>query len=112
MQAVSRGEEGKEAAMILIEQAIPCILHLENRVAEKIITMLLSLGAELYQQQRGVKSLTQYATGVQHLVNTTILGTRTRPKQWRLYLGKKNDTILKVSLSNKRRDVLWTISVI
>jgi hypothetical protein len=32
--------------MISIQQAIPCILHLENRVAEKIITMLLARGAE------------------------------------------------------------------
>jgi len=31
-QAVLRGDEGKEAAMLLISQAIPCILHLENRV--------------------------------------------------------------------------------
>jgi hypothetical protein len=55
-QAVSRGEEGKEAAMILIEQAIPCILHLENRVAEKIIMMLLSLEVELYQQKAASKA--------------------------------------------------------
>jgi hypothetical protein len=30
-QAISRGEEGKEAALILISQATPCVMHLENR---------------------------------------------------------------------------------
>jgi hypothetical protein len=30
-----------EAAMILLEKAVPCILHLENRVSECIIRMLL-----------------------------------------------------------------------
>jgi hypothetical protein len=35
MQAISRGDEGKEAALMLISQAIPCIMHLENRVGER-----------------------------------------------------------------------------
>jgi ribosomal protein L17 len=56
-------------------------------VTEKIIT--LARGAEMHQQRRGVKSLVQYASSIQHLVNTTILGTRNHPKQWRLFLGKK-----------------------
>jgi hypothetical protein len=33
-QAVLRGQLGKEAALMLIEQAIPCVMHLENRVGE------------------------------------------------------------------------------
>jgi hypothetical protein len=32
-----------------IELLIPCILHLENRVGEKILTMVLRLGMELWQ---------------------------------------------------------------
>jgi len=49
-QAISRGEEGKEAALMLISQAIPCIMHLENRVGEKLITVLLARAAEKYQE--------------------------------------------------------------
>jgi hypothetical protein len=30
----------KEEAMILLEKAVPCLLHLENRVSECIIQML------------------------------------------------------------------------
>jgi hypothetical protein len=47
-QAISRGEEGKEAAMMLISQAIPCIMHLENRVGEKLVTVLLAMAANKY----------------------------------------------------------------
>jgi hypothetical protein len=43
--------EGKEAMLLLIMQAIPCIMHLKNRVGETIITVLLSLGAELFQRR-------------------------------------------------------------
>jgi hypothetical protein len=41
-QAISRGEEGKDAALLLISQAVPCAMHLENRAGEKIITVLFS----------------------------------------------------------------------
>ncbi len=34
-KAISRGEEGKEAALMLLSQAIPCIIHLENRATKK-----------------------------------------------------------------------------
>ncbi len=30
-QAISRGQEGKEAAQLLVSQSIPCAMHLENR---------------------------------------------------------------------------------
>jgi hypothetical protein len=43
IQAISRGQEEKEGAMILIMQAIPCIMHLENHVGEKLITILLAI---------------------------------------------------------------------
>jgi hypothetical protein len=42
-QAISRGEEGREAVIMLIMQAIPCIMHLKNRVGEKLITALLAM---------------------------------------------------------------------
>ena len=29
-EAVARGVIGREAALMLIEQAIPCVMHLEN----------------------------------------------------------------------------------
>jgi hypothetical protein len=53
-QAISRGQEGKDAALMLIMQAIPCIMHLESRVGEKLITVLLAMGAERFHRERGI----------------------------------------------------------
>ncbi len=60
--------------MILNQQTIPCIMHLENRVRKKLIPTLLAFGAEIFQKQHGLKSLMSYANGVQYVVNTTLLG--------------------------------------
>jgi hypothetical protein len=49
-QAISRGVEGSKAALMLISQATPCIMHLENRVGEKLITVLLAMAADKYRQ--------------------------------------------------------------
>jgi hypothetical protein len=98
--AVQRSEMGREAAMMLIQQAIPCIMHLENRSGEKILTMLLSIGAETYQKRQVGAALKMYLEQVQQIVRTVILGTPWRPKQWKVPLTEDGDEIGKVSLSN------------
>ncbi len=52
-QAISRGEEGREASLMLIMQAIPCIMHLKNRVGGRLITVLLAMGAVQFHQEGG-----------------------------------------------------------
>jgi hypothetical protein len=80
-QAIDHGQEGKEAALLLICQAIPCIMHLENRVGEKLITVLLAQAAENFQKRSTARSLaTRFSQNVQHVVKTMVLGTATRPK--------------------------------
>jgi hypothetical protein len=80
-------------------QAIPCIMNLENRVGEKLITGLLSLDAELFQRWQ-TRSLAAFASSIMWVVNTRVLGTLTQPKQWKMLINKGNDAVLKVSLSN------------
>jgi hypothetical protein len=69
---------------MLISQAIPCIMHLENRVGEKIITVLLAMAADNFQNQTN---------------NTTLT---THFAQWKLPLNQKGDTICKVLLTNNK----------
>jgi hypothetical protein len=85
-EAISRTAEGKDAALILIKQAVPCIMHLENRSREKIITVVIYIGAARYLFERNIASLAEYAERIQRIVQTHILGTRLRPKQWRFPL--------------------------
>jgi hypothetical protein len=102
-QAISRGDEGREAALMLIAQAIPCIMHLENRVGEKLNTVLLAMAADKYRQRTNTTTLsTRFASNIQSIVNTRILGSAIRPKQWRVPLTEKGDAVTKVSLSNKK----------
>jgi hypothetical protein len=54
-------QEGKNVALILIKQVVPCIMHTENHVGEKIITVLVSIGAAKLQSERQSASLEQYA---------------------------------------------------
>jgi hypothetical protein len=42
---MQRTNEGKEAVLILIKQIVPCIMHTKNRVGQKIITVVISIGA-------------------------------------------------------------------
>jgi hypothetical protein len=100
-QALERSEEGKEAALILIKQAVPCILHFENRVSEKIIVFILDVAAKLYQSISTRQSLADWSKIIEHLVNTVILGTAVRPKQWRLPLSQNSKEVTRVTLSNK-----------
>lgn len=76
------------AALMLISQAIPCIMHLENRVGEKLITVLIARAAEKFQQRGNTRNLTRFAAQIQHIVNTRVLGSMTRPKQWKVPLSQ------------------------
>jgi hypothetical protein len=100
-QAIDCSELGKAAALILIKQAIPCIMHLENQVEEKILTILLSIGANLYQRRRATSSIQNYIEEVERIASRVILGTEWRPNQWRVPLTE-NQELASISLSNTK----------
>jgi len=106
--AISRSELGRESALILIKQAIICIMHLENCVSEKNLTMLLSIGAELYQGRRAQESLKGYNSSVEDIVSKQILGTHWRPKQWRVPMKEGGLELSSVSLSNSKTRTFMT----
>jgi hypothetical protein len=95
--AVSRTHEGKEAALMLIKQAIPCIMHLENRGGEKVITYVICLGAERYQKERNIVTLDGYVEQIKLVVQRQILGSDRRPKQWKFPL-KDNGKEVNIAL--------------
>jgi hypothetical protein len=75
-------------ALISIRQGIPCILHLENRCGEKKLKMVLLEG---YDALPTDTAKNQYIKDFEILVNTRILGSVTRPANWRLATGKDKD---------------------
>ena len=64
--------------------------------------VLLEMGAERCHQERGIRSLKRFARNVNHIVNTRISGTVSRPKQWKVPINDSGDSVVKVSLSNKK----------
>jgi len=101
-EAIQRTNKGKEAALILIKQTVPCIMHMENRVGERIITVAISIGATRFQLDQRISGLNRYVDRIQNIVQRRILGSEVRPKQWRFPLKENEKEVAKVSLSNNK----------
>jgi hypothetical protein len=77
--------------MAIIELLIPCILHLENRVGEKIITIILRKGLEDFQ---GLPM--QYISQMEHVLQCKVLGSDASPSHWKLRWNRNKDGGLEI----------------
>ena len=73
--------------------AIPCILHMENRVNEKIIMMVILEGM---RKRSSPAALSEYFDSLVHLFNNGVM--HDKDGQWKLPM--KNDKLDPISLSN------------
>jgi hypothetical protein len=81
--------EGNYAgAYISIRQAVPCILHLENRCGEKFIKMLLLEG---YDKKATDGEKNKFLKEFEEIVNSQVLGTPTRKANWWIATTKEKD---------------------
>ena len=71
----------KEEAMILLEKAVPCLLHLENRVSECIIRMLLLRALEFVEDD--THATAEYILEVERYINEKIFGEPDAPSGWK-----------------------------
>ena len=96
LAAMLRESQPKDQAMYLVLQAVPCILHLENRVGLKSIESVLRSG--LSNAQKGILDWTtamgiqarqdQYVQRISSIIGCNILGTAIAPAQWRFPLAE------------------------
>jgi hypothetical protein len=95
----------------VVELLIPCILHLENCIAENIVTIILQKGLDNYPGQKEA-----YIGIIQDVFWKQILGTEECPSQWRFYHDKDsngNITIDPVSFRNNvGRSILCKIDIL
>jgi len=75
----------------VIEILIPCILHCENRVGEKIITILLRR-----QLDKFIGPKINFIDAMDETFQTKILGSVTSPSHWRLKHSKDSEGQLKL----------------
>jgi len=71
-----------------VELLIPCILHLENRVGEKLLTMILRKATELCSTSKK-----QFLDSLELFFQTEILGSPTSPAHWTLPREGRNESM-------------------
>ncbi len=88
-----------DEAMIRLEQALPCLLHLENRISEALIEHILRHGLRLREGDSEMES--DFVTQVETLMNTQIFGSIGCASLWSFPLNS-NGTVGKVKFANWR----------
>lgn len=98
-----------ESALIALLHKIPDILHCENRVGIKLLTMLLKEGFSNVQKgflfgyiRSERERLERYAKEIENILNTIVLGDEDGPAQWCLPYDKDNKTVGVICLDNNR----------
>jgi hypothetical protein len=95
--------------MYLSIDALPCILHLENRVGFKLLTRLLWIG--LGRAKAGLidglgtnqkDRIANFLKGVEHRCNTVIWGSKDFPVWWTCPYDDKEKDIGTLCLDNER----------
>jgi len=71
-----------------VELLIPCLLHLENRVGEKLLTMILRKATELCSTSKK-----QFLDSLELFFQTEILGSPTSPAHWTLPREGRNESM-------------------
>lgn len=89
----------------VIEILIPCILHLENRADEKIITSILCYAFNEFMATCSTEAGARtFLNMIQDVFQKHILGTVESPSQWKLRWSKGQDGIVidSVQVRNKK----------
>ena len=119
---VEHGEKGVEGALFLLINAVPCILHMENRVGLKITTMLISEGLSLalagntFAENSALGEagrMKLFFAELNTRFNTMVWGTPTSPTQWECPYDKATKELGILCLdNNKTRQAINKLEVI
>jgi hypothetical protein len=98
-----------DGAMFLLIQAIPCILHLENRTGIKILAMLVIEGssnakAGLLHADMPVEGprIAHFFRSIANIVNKQVLGTEENSTEWECATDDKKKEIGTITMDNMR----------
>jgi len=96
-------DEGIEKVPLVafVELLVPCILHLENRVGEKIINMIIRYGFQKRQQ-----SPAQFIEQLQQVFRTEVLGSVGCPSQWKIPFTRESDGSVKIDPIQERNTMI------
>jgi hypothetical protein len=96
-----------ESAQFLLLQAIPCILHLENHIGLKILTIGLlegvsnaAKGNTFINTSTDGQGIKAFFTSVESIVNTKMLGDDANPTQWVCPRDKSGNSVGTITMEN------------
>jgi len=92
-------QSSPEEAMIKLQKAIPCLLHLENRMSDAMITFLLRRG--LHLREGDARATQQFMANIENIFNEALFGLPGSPSNWKLPLNP-DGTMAPIKLSNWR----------
>ena len=114
-KSLEHGKKTKENAMLLLINAVPCILHLENRTGGlKILTMLLMEGCAnvhkglIFTDNEASLSerLKAFLDSIEGFCNTEVFGSDDNPAQWQCPFDGNDKQIGTICLDNNRMRAL------
>jgi hypothetical protein len=88
-----------DESMIRLEQAVPCLLHIENRTSEAVIEHVLRRALVLREGNRA--ACDELISGVESLINTDILGSTGCGSLWCVPINH-DGTLGKIKFANWR----------
>jgi hypothetical protein len=92
-------EQNLDRAMIKLEKAIPCLLHLENRISEAMLTHLLHKGLSIREGNK--QECNNLMRAVERCMNESFFGTPEAPSAWQFPVNDDN-TMGEIKLANWR----------
>jgi len=91
--------ELESKAILLMEFCIPCILHMENRIGEKILkTLLNEYMIDLQKMKKDEQDASLMA--LVDFINRNITGDEKVPGQWEIPLGEDKKTVDEIAMSH------------
>ena len=101
--------ERSDKALFLVMQAIPCVLHMENRVGLKFFTMIVLEGLSnarkgllFHECNSEVQRIRLYIESVERTVNRSVLGNNIHPSSWTCPYDEKVGKLAPLSLDNNK----------
>jgi hypothetical protein len=114
-EAIAHGDTGTENALFLLINAVPCILHMENRIGIKILTRLFMKGLGYAKESKlptppmddgtvlsETKRVEHFLQTVQIVLNLNTWGSEESPSQWECPYDPKEKQIDTIALDNGR----------
>ena len=97
---VKRYEDSKQYQILPVDWCVPCIMHLHNRIVEKILLILIKKG---YNKQTNKEQKEAFISAIESTMKSCVLGFKYNETNWSVPLNEgKADIASAISLTNMK----------